>query len=218
MYKCCIFDLDGTLLNTVHALNRTINLTLARFGEGPIGPEETKKFVGDGYRRFVERAFRSFRGADEAVPEEAYSFYNTCFEENCLYRVDAYDGIRDLLAALKEKTIRTAVVSNKGQDRAVDNIESVFGRGYFDIVLGEQEGLPCKPSPAGPLYAAAVFGLTPGECLYIGDTNTDMKTGIAAGIDTVGVTWGFRDRDELQAYSPRYIVSHPSQILEILGR
>lgn len=216
MYKCCIFDLDGTLLDTVHALTKTMNLTLAEFGLEPVTEEETKLFVGDGYRNFVIRAFGS-RGAGEQTIGLACPVYVRFFQENCLYRVDAYDGIRELLARLKERQIRLAVVSNKGQAQAAENIEYVFGKGYFDLVLGEREGIPRKPDPAGPLYAARTLGASPAECLYLGDTNTDMRTGIAAGMDTVGVTWGFRSREELAAFHPRYLASHPLDILRIMG-
>ncbi len=235
MYKCCLFDLDGTLLNTVHALTRTMNLTLAEFGLEPVTEEETKVFVGDGYRNFVKRAFLSRRnGEPDAgggaaavlsaagsaagdVPEEAYPVYLRHFQANCLYRVDAYDGIRELLAELKRRHVKLAVVSNKGQEQAAENIEYVFGRGYFDLILGEREGIPRKPDPAGPLYAARVLGAAPRECLYLGDTNTDMRTGAAAGMDTAGVTWGFRSREELAAFHPRYIIDHPLEILPLIS-
>lgn len=216
MYKCCIFDLDGTLLNTVHALTKTMNLTLARFGLDPVTEEDTKLFVGDGYKNFVSRAFRH-RGAAEELITKAYPVYVDYFRDNCLYQVDAYDGIRELLKYLKEHRVKLAVVSNKGQAQATENIEYVFGKGYFDLILGEREGIPRKPDPAGPLYAARTLGALPSECLYLGDTNTDMRTGAAAGMDTAGVTWGFRSREELEAFSPRYIVDDPLEILPIMG-
>ena len=216
MYKCCIFDLDGTLLNTVHALTTTMNLTLARFGLDPVTEEDTKLFVGDGYKNFVSRAFRH-RGAAEELITKAYPVYVDYFRDNCLYQVDAYDGIRELLKYLKEHRVKLAVVSNKGQAQATENIEYVFGKGYFDLILGEREGIPRKPDPAGPLYAAKTLGALPSECLYLGDTNTDMRTGAAAGMDTAGVTWGFRSREELEAFSPRYIVDDPLEILSIMG-
>ena len=216
MYKCCIFDLDGTLLNTVHALTKTMNLTLAYFGLDPVTEEDTKLFVGDGYKNFVNRAFRH-RGAAEELITKAYPVYVDYFRDNCLYQVDAYDGIRELLKYLKEHRVKLAVVSNKGQAQATENIEYVFGKGYFDLILGEREGIPRKPDPAGPLYAARTLGALPSECLYLGDTNTDMRPGAAAGLDTAGVTWGFRSREELEAFSPRYIVDDPLEILPIMG-
>ncbi len=217
MYRCCIFDLDGTLLNTLPALIRTMNLTLGHFDLQPIGEEDTKRFVGDGYKKFVERAFKA-RGVEARERlEAAYPVYERYFRDNCLYHIEAYDGIRELLAFLKARGTKIAVVSNKGQERAEENIESVFGRGYFDMILGEREGIARKPDPAGALCTARVLGAEPSECLYLGDTDTDMKTGIAAGMDTAGVTWGFRGREELLAFHPRYIVDDPRQVMEIMG-
>ncbi len=218
MYKCCLFDLDGTLINTLAALTRTINLTLARFGLEPVEEEHTKIFVGDGYKNFVKRAF-AFRGVGEnEVPEEAFAAYNHYFEENCLYRIEAYDGMRELLAFLKSRGVRTAVVTNKGQDRAVENIEAVFGTGCFDQITGEREGMPRKPDPAPALYTADRLGVSPRECLYMGDTNTDMQTGIAAGMDTVAVLWGYRGREELEAFHPKYMADKPEDVMAIFEK
>ncbi len=217
MYRLCIFDLDGTLINSVYALTRTINLTLEQFGFAPIDDEHTRQFVGDGYRKFVERAL-IYRG-DEALSclEKALAVYDGYFKENCLYKIDAYDGIRELLAYLKKRHVMIAVLSNKAHERTVENIETVFGKGYFDLITGETEGRKRKPDPAGAWHTAEVLGVKPEECLYLGDTNTDMKTGIAAGMDTVGVTWGFRGRQELENCHPKYIVDTPAEVVEILG-
>lgn len=215
MYKCCIFDLDGTLINTIHALTHTVNLTLEKYGLGPVDEEHTKIFVGDGYRKFLERAL-AYCG-DEKLNhlEDAMHVYDKLFRENCLYRIEAYDGIKDLLAYLKDAGIKIAVLTNKDQERAIENIETVFGPGYFHMISGEREGMKKKPDPEGALLVAKAMEVLPSECLYLGDTNTDMKTGIAAGMDTVGVTWGFRDRKELEAYHPRHIVDRPEEVISL---
>ncbi len=150
--------------------------------------------------------------------EEACQVYNGFFQENCLYQIEAYDGIRELLAYLKEQEIKIAVLSNKSQAGTTQCIETVFGRGYFDLVTGEREGVPRKPDPAGVFYTTETLGVEPGECLYLGDTNTDMQTGKAAGMDTVGVTWGFRDRAELESFSPEYLVDDPREVIEIVKK
>ena len=216
-YRCCIFDLDGTLINTLEALTRTINLTLEEFGLEPVDQAHTRKFVGDGYKLFVERAF-AFRGQQDTERiRQAQARYSQLFQENCLYHVEAYPGIPHLLAFLKERGIRTAVLSNKGHEEAVRNIEAVFGAGCFDRIAGEQEGIPRKSDPAGALYTAKALGVRPEECLYLGDSNTDMRTGIAAGMDTVGVTWGFRSREELESFHPRYLADDPREVEAILA-
>ena len=216
MYKCCIFDLDGTLINTVHALNRTINLTLEAMGLEGIDGAHTKVFVGEGYRKYVERAL-IYRG-DETLSglSRALPLYCRIFEENCLYRIEAYDGMKELLAFLKERGIRIAVLTNKAQAQAVDNIETVYGKGYFDLITGEHPGMKRKPDPEGALYTARTLKADPGECLYVGDTNTDMMTGAAAGMDTVGVTWGFRPRGELEVCHPAYLAHTPADIIKII--
>ena len=219
MYRCCIFDLDGTLVDSIHALTYTVNLTLKEFGMGPVTEDLIKIFVGDGAKMLVERAL--IHCGDEKLThyDEAVELYKVLFRQHCLYRVDAYDGIRELLAFLKDRGIHTAVFSNKPHEQTLVNVESVFGKDSFDIVLGEREseGIKRKPDPAGAFYIAKTLGVKPEECLYFGDTNTDMKTGAAAGMDTVGVLWGFRDRTELEEYHPKYIISHPREIMEALA-
>lgn len=216
MYQCCIFDLDGTLINSVYALTKTINLTLQEFGYPPIGDAQTKLFVGDGYKKFVERALVYSGDKELKNLEQALAIYDDFFGKNCLYRIDAYDGIRELLCVLKEKGIKIAVLSNKAHDRAVENIETVFGKGYFDVIAGEKEGVNRKPDPAGVYLVLEELGMNIKQGLYLGDTSTDMKTGIAAGMDTVGVTWGFRGREELEEYHPKYIVDDPREVIEII--
>lgn len=218
MYRCCIFDLDGTLINTLSALTYSTNLTLQEFGLGPVGTDEIKKFVGDGYKNQMRRALEHCGDKEPAHYEAALVSYLANFEKNCMFEVQAYDGIKELLAFLKENGIRIAVLSNKPHERTVENIEGVFGKGYFDIIVGEQAGIEKKPSPEGALMICEELGVEPGECLYLGDTNTDMRTGKAARMDTVGVTWGYRDREELESFHPEYVADGPREVIDIIIR
>ncbi len=212
MIRCCIFDLDGTLLNTLDALTYTTNLTLKEFGYGPVDPEHIKQFVGDGYRMQVKRALM-YSGDKELLHyEAALSAYTRLFAEHCLYHVRPYEGIPELLQELKARGIRIAVLSNKPHARTVENIEAVFGKGYFDIVAGQKDDVPKKPDPAGVNRILEEFGCKPEECLYFGDTNTDMQTGLNAKAHTVGVTWGFRDRTELEAFHPDFVIDDPKMV------
>lgn len=217
MYKLCIFDLDGTLLNTLTALTYATNLTLRTFGLGDITIEDTKRMVGDGYKTQMERALSHFGQENMKYYDQSLTEYMKNFSANCMRGVEPYDGIPHLLLFLKEQGIKAAVFSNKPHDQAVENIETVFGKDIFDMILGQKEGLPKKPSPEGALLICRELHIKPEECLYLGDTNTDMETGIAAGMDTVGVTWGFRDRKELASFHPRYLADHPAQVEEILS-
>lgn len=216
MYQCCIFDLDGTLLNTIHALTYTTNRVLERFGLGPADESHVMLFVGNGYRKQMERALIYCGDKELKHLEEAQTIYMEEFAKYCMYQVAPYEGITELLAFLKSQRIKIAVLSNKPHERTVENIYHVFGRGYFDLVAGEREGIPRKPDPTGALMIAEQLGVRPSQCLYLGDTNTDMETGIAAGMDTVGVTWGFRARQELESFRPRYVVDHPGEVIEIV--
>ena len=213
MIRCCIFDLDGTLLNTLDALTYTTNLTLKEFGYGPVDPEHIKQFVGDGYRMQVKRALQYSGDRELLHYEEALSAYMRLFAEHCLYHVRPYEGIPELLEALKAQGIRIAVLSNKPHARTVENIEAVFGKDYFDIVAGQKDDVPKKPDPSGALKAAKICGADPSECLYFGDTNTDMKTGKNAKMTTVGVLWGCRGREELAAFQPEFLLEKPLDIL-----
>lgn len=213
MIRCCIFDLDGTLLDTLKALTYTTNLVLEYFGLGPVDEEHMKCFVGDGYQMQLRRALRHCGDEDDGHLQESFPLYTRLFAEHCLYQVRPYEGIEELLAGLKARGIRIAVLSNKPHARTVENIETVFGKGYFDYIAGEQPGIPKKPDPAGVLRILEAFHVQPEECLYLGDTNTDMKTGLGAGLKTAGVTWGFRDRKELEAFHPQYIIDHPGEVL-----
>ena len=203
MYQCCIFDLDGTIINTLHSLKKTVNETIKQFGYGPIDEYHVRYFVGDGYKKLVERTLVYCGDTELTHYEEALTVYDEMFKKYCLYQMEPYAGMPDFLKMLKEKGIRIAVVTNKAHDRAVECVETVYGPGFFDKITGEGKGMKCKPEPS--------------ECLYFGDTNTDMKTGINAGMDTVGVLWGFRDREELEAFKPKYIISHPDEIRSLFN-
>ncbi len=216
MIQCSIFDLDGTLLNTLEALTRTTNLVMEHYGYGLVDEEHIKQFVGDGYKLLMERALRYCGDEKLEHYEESLELYTQLFAENSMYHVRPYDGIPEFLEELKGRGIRIAVLSNKPHPRTVENIEAVFGPGYFDYVAGEQPGVPRKPDPAGVRLILDHFGVKPEECLYFGDTNTDMKTGLGAGLETVGVTWGFRDREELASFQPQHVIDHPSEAVKFL--
>lgn len=209
----CIFDLDGTLLDTLEALTYTTNLVLKRLEMEPVDSAMIRKFVGDGYEMLLMRALR-FRGDETLVHlEESKRLYTELFSKHSLYHVKPYPGVVELLEELRRRKIRLAVLSNKPHERTVENIERMFGRGIFDYVAGERPGIPRKPDPAGVLQILKEFGETPERGFYFGDTNTDMRTGLGAGLVTVGVTWGFRDRQELEAFHPQYVIRHPGEVL-----
>ncbi len=212
MYRLCIFDLDGTLADTVESMAYSANLALKELGLPKQPAEAFRYFAGDGARELVRRCLEA-AGDDQChYFERMYALYRTYFGEHCMYHVEPYPGIRTLLEKLKGAGVRTAVLSNKPHAQAVKVVERIFGDGCFDYIQGQKEGIPRKPDPAGAMSVAARFGVSPSECLYIGDTNTDMQTGRAAGMFTVGVLWGFRDRKELEDNQASVIVHSPQEI------
>ena len=216
MIKAAVFDLDGTLLNTLGALTWCTNQVLLSFGMKEIREEDTRKIVGDGYIMQMTRALR-LRGDDQLTHlEEAKKRYMAVFAANCMREVRPYDGIPELLEFLKKNSVKIACFSNKPDAQAVENIETIFGRGYFDAVRGERAGFPKKPDPAGALAIAGEFGVSPEECIYLGDTNTDMKTGTSAGMKTIGVLWGYRDKAELAAFHPCLLAGKPADVAAYL--
>ena len=215
MYKSCIFDLDGTLINSIKAISYSCNLTLNKYNLGPIDEDIYKILVGDGYKKLIERALIHCGDTNLENYDDAIVTYMEYFKIHCMYKVNAYDGICDMLDFLKKNDIKIAVLSNKPHAQTVENVNSVFENGYFDYIAGEKPTIKRKPDSEGAIIIANELGVSPFECLYIGDTDTDMKTGVSAGMDAIGVTWGFRDRNELESFNPKYVIDHPSEIIDI---
>lgn len=216
MIKAVIFDLDGTLTDTLDSIKISGDKMAEKFGMGPYSKEQYKLFVGDGAEKLVERCL--IAGGDEKLTHfnEAYEEYKKIFEEYCMYRVEPYDGITELLSALKAKDVKTAVLSNKPHDRTCEVIFSIFGKESFHVVQGQTEGIRRKPSPEGVFHIMDKLGLKPDEILYLGDTGTDMQTGKAAGVFTIGALWGFREKKELLENHSDAIIKNPLQLLDYL--
>ncbi len=216
MYKACIFDLDGTLLDTVESIAYSANRALKKcgFSEHPI--EEYKMFAGDGQLELIRRCVKASGGNNATDVDNVMKEYIKLFKNDCLYHVKPYEGITELLRELKNHDIKVNVLSNKAHINVIYIIDEIFGKDSFDIVMGQQESIERKPSPEGALIIAERLNVKPEECIYIGDTNTDMKTGKSAGMYTIGVTWGFRDYEELREQQPDGIIDKPEEILSIL--
>jgi len=216
MKKAVIFDLDGTLSDSINSIKYCGDRALAPFGIGPFETKQYCYFVGDGAANLVKRAL--IAGGDEELVhfEEAFALYKEIFRDNCMYQVKPYDGIRELLAKLKEAGVKIAVLSNKPHLETIRVIETLFGKEYFDVIQGQKEGVAIKPSPEGAFQVLEQLNLTAEEILYLGDTATDMKTGKGAGAFTVGALWGFRERRELEESHADAIIGHPLELLEYL--
>nr|WP_296008452.1 HAD family hydrolase [uncultured Blautia sp.] len=215
MYKVCIFDLDGTIADTVESIAYVGNQTLRAFGLPEIPVKDYNFYAGDGADMQVKRMLAAVPGGDKVDYEEVRTQYRKWFGENPFYHVKPYDGILELLEGLKAQGIKIAVLSNKPHEAAVEVVHRIFGPDMFHKIQGQTSEIPRKPSPIGAWAVAKEFGAMPQECLYCGDTNTDMDTGKAAGMYTIGVTWGFRPRTELEEHHADKIVDRPSEILEL---
>lgn len=216
MKKAVIFDLDGTLSDSIQSMKRCGDEAVAAWGYGPFSEEQYKYFVGDGAANLVKRMLLAAGDKELVHFEEAFARYKELFREGCMYKVKPYDGIPELLSALKEKGVAIAVLSNKPHEETVNVIETLFGRGYFDVIQGQKENVAIKPSAEGVFQILEQLKLSAADILYLGDTSTDMQTGKNAGAFTVGALWGFRDRRELEENHADAVIEHPLQLLKYL--
>lgn len=218
MFKCCIFDLDGTLLDTVASLAHSANRAMEKFSLPPQPVERYKYFAGDGQIELIKRCVIASGDTYLTNFYKVLHEYIKLFEKDCIYEVKPYDGITELTCWLKANNIKIAVLTNKQHDNALYVLNSVFGENYFDFILGQDDTHEKKPSRTGVDIILRKMNVKEDECIYIGDTNTDMKTGKNAGLFTVGVTWGFRDYEELKKGEPQAIIDSPLQLRDIINR
>lgn len=214
MIKACVFDLDGTLADTLDSMAYIANAIMRKFQLKELPVENFKYYCGEGASVLMKRCLLDAGDSELIFFEEGQQLYRDMFAIEPMYKVTAYEGIKELLYELKKRGIRLSVCSNKPHPATVKVIENMFP-GIFDEVLGQSNEIPRKPAPDGALKIAAEFGVQPNECMYIGDTKTDMLTGKAAGMYTVGVLWGFRDRKELEENNADMIVEKPLDLLKL---
>ena len=216
MKKAVIFDLDGTLSDSINSIKYCSDMALSTAGYGPFTVEQYKYFVGDGAANLIRRALSAGGDTENVHFKKVYEEYRKIFKDNCMYQVKPYDGIPELLAALKEKGLSIAVLSNKPHAETINVIETLFGKGYFDVIQGQKENVAIKPSPEGVFQILNQLGIGASDILYLGDTATDMKTGKSAGAFTVGALWGFRKREELEENHADAIIAHPLELLQFV--
>lgn len=218
MKKAVIFDLDGTLTNTLKSLWKSTNMALATAGLPPHEIDSYKYFAGNGAKELIRKSLIADGDTELVHFDSVMEAYNRIFEEYCMYEVKPYDGIRELLKALKEKGLHLAVNSNKPQPRTIDVVEEIFGKDTFDLLVGQCEERRRKPAPDGVNYILEQLHLNKEDVLYIGDTCTDMQTGKSAGVFTVGALWGFRDRQELVENHADAIIEKPLELLQYIDQ
>lgn len=211
MRKACIFDLDGTLAFTLDSMASVANELLTEYGLAPQPTDKFRYYCGDGADMLIRRCL-----ADAGDPKLHYfpeicAKYRERFDENPLYKVEVYPHLKDSLEALKRAGVKMAVCSNKPHIASVKVVQALFGD-FFDVVIGQSDRIRRKPFPDEPLEAAKIMGVLPEECMYFGDTGTDMQTGKAAGMLTAGVLWGYRDKEELLKNGADLLIEKPEDI------
>lgn len=213
-YDAVIFDLDGTLLNTLEDLTDAVNYVMGRFGFEKKTIHQVRGFVGNGIRKLVERCVPG-GGAREDF-EEIFICFRSFYTGHCQVKTKPYEGISDMLAVLSEQGYRMGIVSNKN-DRAVEELNQIFFSQYISVAIGQNDSLRPKPAPDTVDMALKRLGCSRDRALYVGDSDVDKATADHCGMDCVSVTWGFRDRELLAGLEPAAIIDGPMQLLEYLG-
>lgn len=215
MIKAVLFDLDGTLADSLVDLAASTNYAIGKFGFPARETEEFKYFAGDGMPKMIERAL-AYNDSSETVSNILPVFLEYYSRHYC-DNTTAYNGMPELIEHLKNVNIKIAVVTNKNQDMAEKVVNKLYGD-RFDLIFGKREGLPAKPDPTAALIAMEKLGVKPDECIFVGDSRMDVLTGVNSGAYPVGVLWGFRDKDELANAGAKAIISNPKELLAIIEK
>ena len=213
-YKAVIFDLDGTLINSLADLADSVNLMLSSYDFPQHTLEEYRYFVGNGSRRLIERSLPPEKAAAAGFVDQALAKYKGIYEGRILEKTRSYKGIIEMLNNLQEKKIPLAVCTNKHMEAADMIVKILFKPGIFREVVGDRKGYPRKPDPTTALEIAAKLGVRPEETAYLGDSSVDMQTAVNAGFLPVGVLWGFRGKDELLENGAKVLLERPAELLE----
>ena len=214
--KNILFDLDGTLIDTMEDIANACNYALEQCGCPARRLDEYNMLVGRGIDNLFRGALPQEQKTEEMVATMRSHFVPYYNEHKCDC-TRPYDGIIDLLEVLSGNGLQFAVASNKYPEGTEQLVEKFFGKYGFVKVLGQREGKPIKPDPEIVREAMeGIPGISLDEVIYCGDSDVDMQTGLGAGVMTVGVTWGFRTREELEAYSPFSLIDHPLELSDII--
>lgn len=220
-----IFDLDGTLLDTLDDLTAAVNHALTAFALPTMTRAQIRRYVGNGVPKLIERAvyFASVgcepnldgsNDCDRALVSACLALFTEYYDKHSSDHTEPYDGVAEMLAAVKDLGLKSAIVTNK-YDGAARELKNIFFP-TVDLIIGAQDGIRPKPSPDGVNKALAILNSAPSRSVYVGDGETDMKTAAACGMPVVAVTWGFRDENVLRTFDPDFIIDDPSELLGAL--
>mgnify|MGYP000885794739 CR=1 FL=1 len=214
-FKAVIFDLDGTLLNTLEDLANSMNAVLSKLGLPLHNTEKYKYFVGTGLRNLVRKALPEEK-QDDVTVDSCLAAMREEYSRRWADKTRPYDGIPELLDELTKRNIKMSILSNKAHEFTELIVDKFLSKWRFEAVFGERPSVPKKPDPTAALEIARLLAVPPGEFLYLGDSGTDMKTANEAGMYAVGVLWGFRKEEELTANGARAVISKPADLIGLL--
>lgn len=212
-YSLAVFDMDGTILDTLDDLTNTLNLSLEEAGLPLRTKDEVRSFVGNGVGKLIERALP--KDTPETEREKFFEVFARNYKLHCADLTRPYDGVPELIAELRARGVKTAVVSNK-VDFAVRQLADDYFPGLFDIAVGEREGVKRKPAPDSVLAVMDALGARREDTVYIGDSDVDVETAKNAGVDLIGVEWGFRPREVLLEHGAKVTVKSTDELLRLI--
>jgi phosphoglycolate phosphatase len=215
-FQAVVFDLDGTLLDTLTDIVNSANSALARYGFPPRGADEYRYFVGEGVTMLISRALPAEKRNDSIISDCVEAFRES-YSLNWNVNTKPYDGIMELLDELTARRVKMAILSNKPDDFTKRCVRELLPDKRFEMVLGYREEIPMKPDPAGAAKIAEALGIASSQFLYLGDSGIDMQTATRAGMFPVGAVWGFRSPEELMTYGAQAVIEWPMQLLDLLG-
>lgn len=212
-WNTVIFDLDGTLLNTLEDLTDSVNFAMSLYGFPCMKMDEVRSFVGNGVARLIELCVPD--GKNNPLYEKCLSAFRRNYSENMQNKTDAYEGIMELLQQLSKEKYKMAIVSNKF-DSAVKELNKVYFEKYIKVAIGESEKVSKKPAPDTVFKALEELSSSVDQAVYVGDSEVDVKTAQNSGVTCIGVTWGFRDRNVLEQEGADHIIDKPKELLKVV--
>ncbi len=213
-YKCVVFDLDGTLTNTLEDLKTSVNFALDKQGFQERSLKEIRSFVGNGVKKLVDRALPEGTAAE--IADKVFADFKEHYAVHCLDNTAPYDGVSEVLRSLKKEGVKTAIVSNKSHPE-VEEIAARFFGGLIDKAVGVSETVACKPSPDSVNFALSALKVAKEDCVLVGDSLVDMATAKNSGLPFIAVTWGFVDRQVLIGNGATLLADDSSRLAELLG-
>ena len=214
-YQAVLFDMDGTVLDTLDDLCDSINHSLAEFSLPQVSREHVRQCLGNGAAFLVSHSIPA--GSSPELEADVLAFYKPWYDAHCLIKTAPYEGILPMMQSLKEQGLRLAIISNK-PDRAVQELSDAFFPGLLELSVGESPSVRRKPAPDTVLTAASQIGLSVDQCVYVGDSEVDLQTARNAGMDCISVTWGFRDEAQLIEAGASVLVRTPEELESFLLR